>query len=329
MDLRFCQVFGCFVGVLVFGCQQKSGPVQLISYLAKPDSPPGQNKPPKPDRDADVSVDIRNIASGETLMGTVLVIAEVDGTFDSVVLEANGASVVMEQVGTTNRYQTNWITAGTDEYTLSVNAKSEDNVVGSDSVAVTVVDTYQAELFFEIDYLAENMPTEDVLNYITGYWNSRAIDVTLHLDDPVADPTSDGVISDSDFWYLENQYNNDELAVDGDDRAYGDLYSGKFTLMEKWILIGSSASSSNVGGSTWVLNDGSAGNYIFIADSRIDQWEATNTIPDNGGEVTVLCHEMGHSIGILITRGPKEKYDSDRYSVMSTMTLENSKYMAG
>lgn len=310
----------------VFAEPQKSKAMKTISYLAKPDSPPGLTKPPKPDKDAGVSVDIRNIASGETLMGTVLVVAEVEGTFDSVVFEANGVSGIMEQIGATNRYQLEWVTDGVGDYALSVIAKNGDNIVGSDSITVNVVDTYQSELYFEIDYLPSNMPTQAVLNYITGYWNSRAIDVTLHLDDPVVDPTNDGIISDSDFWALEKQYNDVEVV---NDQAGGVLNDGKFNLMEKWMLIGSSSSSSSVGGSTWVLNDGSAGNYIFIADSMIDSWEATNDISADGGEVTVLCHEMGHSIGILVTRGKSEKYDSDRFSVMSTMTLENSKYMAG
>jgi len=300
--------------------------IQVGTSLAKPDSPPGLTKPPKPGKNAGASVDIRNIASGETLMGTVLIIAEVEGEFDSVEFEASGVSKTMEQVGTTNRYQTSWTAGAVGGETLTVNAKTGENVVSSDSVTVNVVDTYQAVLFFEIDYLAGHEPTDDVINYIRGYWNSRAIDVTLKLDDAVADPTLDGVISDSDFWNLELNYNDAEIV---DDRAGGVLNNGKFTLMEKWMLCGSFASSSSLGGSTWVLNDGSAGNYIFIADSMIDNWETEYGIPDDGGEVTVLCHEMGHSIGILVTRGPKEKYDPDRYSVMSTMTLENSKYMAG
>lgn len=326
----FLAIFIISLVTPVFAAPQKSDSIKVISYLAKPDSPPGQSKP-KPDKDAGASVDIRNIASGETLMGPVLVIAEVEGEFDTVVYQIDsGIEVPMFNVIDTNRYQANWDTTGLSvSHTISVNAKNEQgDVVGSDSADVTVVDTIQAVLFFEIDYLVGNMPTDAVLNYITGYWNSRAIDVTLKLDDTVDDPTPDGIISDSDFWSLESKYNDDEEAVEGDDRAYGVLNDGKFTLKEKWMLIGSYASSSNVGGSTWVLRDGSAGNYIFIADSMIDSWEQTNEIPDNGGEVTVLCHEMGHSIGILVTRGRRERYDPDRYSVMSTMTLENSKYMA-
>ena len=320
-----CVIFIVTMVIPVFAVPSES-PTQVKSYFAKPASPPGLTKPPKPNNDAVASVDIRNIASGETLMGQVLVIAEVKGDFDSVVLEANDISEEMTQVGTTSRYQITWTAGSVGGETLTVNALTGENVVGSDSVTVNVVNTYQAVLLFEIDYLAGHAPTSAVISYITGYWNSRAIDVTLKLDDVVADPTPDGIINDSDFWNLESNYNDIEMV---DDRAGGDLYNGKFDLMEKWILYGSWASSSNLGGSTWVLNDGSAGNYILIADSMIDSWEAGIGIADDGGEVTVLSHEMGHSIGVLVTRGRKEKYDPDIFSVMSTMTPENSKYMSG
>ena len=103
----FCVIFIVATVMPVFAAPTEDT-TRVNSYLAKPDSPPGLTKPPKPDKNA-VSVDIRNIASGETLMGTVLVIAEVEGDFETVVLEVNGVSDVMEQVGATNRYQTSWV----------------------------------------------------------------------------------------------------------------------------------------------------------------------------------------------------------------------------
>ena len=49
----------------------------------------------------------------------------------------------------------------------------------------------------------------------------------------------------------------------------------------------------------------------------------------DNGEVIVACHELGHSIGILQLKGQSEKYDPDRYSIMSTMNPENALYMEG
>ena len=73
--------------------------------------------------------------------------------------------------------------------------------------------------------------------------------------------------------------------------------------------------------------DALAGNYVFIADSMIDQWEASSGMSMDNGEFIVTCHELGHSIGILQLRGQSEKYDPDRYSIMSTMNIENALYM--
>ena len=72
-----------------------------------------------------------------------------------------------------------------------------------------------------------------------------------------------------------------------------------------------------------------AGNYVFIADAMIDQWEASNGMTMDNGEVIITCHELGHSIGILQLKGQPEKYDPDRYSIMSTMNIENALCMEG
>ena len=300
-----------------------SGPVRVESYLAPKDKPP---KPPTPDRPTKTSVDIRNIPSGETVYSSVLIIAEVKGTFDEVVFQVDGGlEVPMGQVGSTERYEVTWETGGiaTAGHTLTVNAKSSGSVVASDSVDVTVVTGYQWELYYEIDYITSNPPEQSVLEYQISYWAGHAIKVSYKVDQGIEDPNGDGIITSTEFWQLEVIYN------DGDDNAGGNPNNGKYTLKEKWMLYGSQDSDPDVGGYTWVLGDGSAGNYIFIADSMIDTWESDYSIPNDGGEVTVVCHETGHSIGILVTRGPREKYDSDNYSVMSMMRLENAKYMAG
>jgi hypothetical protein len=163
-----------------------------------------------------------------------------------------------------------------------------------------------------------------------NYWKGFAIRVTFRVDDVVTDPTpGDGKITDSDFWSIENN-NNDVWMYD--DRAHGSSASGKYTLREKWMLYGTWAPSSTTGGYTYITKSGSdvlGGNYIFIADSMIDNWEATNAIPSEGGEETVVLHEAGHSIGIAkLSSTYTEVYDSDYYSVMSRMRMENAKYMA-
>jgi len=96
------------------------------------------------------------------------------------------------------------------------------------------------------------------------------------------------------------------------------------------MLYGTWDQDSSVGGYTYVAfigRDLVAGNYIFIADAMIYAWEASNSIPSNGGEVIVTCHEAGHSIGIAVLRGTSEKYDPDAYSIMSYMRLQNAKDM--
>jgi hypothetical protein len=173
-------------------------------------------------------------------------------------------------------------------------------------------------------------PPASVGAYLQNYWKGFAIQVTFKLDDVVADPTpSDGTITDSDFWNIENNYND---VWKYDDRAQGSPATGKYTLREKWMLYGTWASSSTTGGYTYITRSGSdvpAGNYIFIADSMIDNWEATNAVPNEGGEAIVVCHEAGHSIGICkLSATYTEVYDSDYYSVMSNMRMQNARNMA-
>ena len=96
------------------------------------------------------------------------------------------------------------------------------------------------------------------------------------------------------------------------------------------MLWGTWDENTNVGGYTYVVidkKDALSGNYVFIADAMIDDWEAENSMYADNGEVIVTCHELGHSIGILQLRGQSEKYDPDSYSIMSTMNVENALYM--
>jgi hypothetical protein len=295
---------------------------RVYSYL------PLEGKPSaKPGKPVKTSVSIRNIPSGDTVYSQVLVIAQAAGTFDSVVYQIDsGPEVEMAKVGSTDRYQDTWDTTGlSGPHTLTVKAKSGTNVVASDSVSVTVVDSYQWEVHYEIDYMQGHEPEQAVLGYLVNYWKGHAINVTYSVDELVSDPTpADGYISDSDFWTLEKEYNQ------GSDNVT--QYGPQYTLKEKWMLYGTWDVNSNVGGYTYVAFSGKdliGGNYIFIADAMIDNWETINDIPSDGGEVIVTCHEAGHSTGIAVIRGISEKYDPDAYSIMSYMRLQNAKDMAG
>jgi hypothetical protein len=296
--------------------------VRADSYLTLP------NKSSKPGKPTMTGVNIRNIPSGDTVYSSVLLIAQATGTFVKVTYQVEGyPEREMNIVDSTDRYQGTWDTTGlSGVHTLTVRAKDgSGKVLASDSVAVTVVSSYQYELYYEIDFIAGHKPSQAVLDYMVSYWKGHAIQVTYRIDNQVSDPTpSDGYISSSDFWAIENQYN------DGADNSA--LYGLQYTLKEKWMLYGTWDENSNVGGYTYVAFIGKnlvAGNYIFIADAMIDAWEASKSIPNDGGEVIVVCHEAGHSIGIAVLQGFSEKYDSDIYSVMSYMRLENAKSMAG
>ncbi|MCJ7719498.1 zinc-dependent metalloprotease [Candidatus Bathyarchaeota archaeon] len=277
----------------------------------------------KPGKPATTSVSIRNIASGDTVYSQVLIIAQAAGTFDLVKYQIDsGEETSMARVDSTDRYQATWDTTGlSDGHTLTVKAKSGESIVASASVSVTVVSSYQWEVYYEIDYMIGHEPSTLVLDYMVNYWKGHAIKVTYLIDNVVFDPTpTDGYISSADFWTIENQYN---YGADNSQNGYA------YTSNEKWMLYGTKDSNSNVGGYTYVGLIGKdlvAGNYIFIADAMIDAWEGS-IIPSDGGEVIATCHEAGHSIGIAVLRGTSEKYDPDAYSIMSYMRLQNAKDM--
>jgi hypothetical protein len=298
--------------------------VRADSYLTLP------NKSSKPGKPTTTGVNIRNIPSGDTVYSSVIIIAQATGTFSSVAYQIDrGPDISMAPISSTDRYQASWATTGlSGVHTLTVKAKSSGNVLASDSVTVNVVDSYRWELYYEIDYIEGHKPSQTVLDYMQDYWKGHGIQVTYLIDDVVSDPTpSDGYISSNDFWNIENEHNDVWMF---DDRSFGGD-SPKYTLKEKWMLYGTQDQNSNVGGYTYVAFSGRdlvAGNYIFIADEMIDAWELSSSIPSDGGEAIVVCHEAGHSIGIAVIRGFSEKYDPDIYSVMSYMRLENAKSMA-
>lgn len=279
----------------------------------------------KPDK-SETSVNILNIPDGETVKGTVTVIVEAKGEFETV--ELQGAPMSSVEYG--NRYYATWTAPSTEPASIVVEAKDAGgNIVASDTVTVTAVSEHLWEVYIEVDYIEGHIPNTVVLDYLVSYWSGFAIKVEYKIDDSI---TYDNIVTSAEFWALESEYNNalwyDDQAQDEDD-VDGDGYDGEYLSKEKWMLWGTWDENANVGGYTYVVidkKDALAGNYIFIADAMIDNWEGDSMTMDNG-EVIVACHELGHSIGILQLRGQSEKYDPDRYSIMSTMNIENALYM--
>jgi len=279
------------------------------------------------------TVNIRNINNKEYVYSNLLIIASVTGFFSKVYYQIDsGAKYPMTKVGTTNRFQAVWntLTATAAPHTLWVKAVNLLGMtVGSAYVYVTVVRSFRYRLYYEIDYMSGHYPPASVLNYMKAYWQGHATQVTFRVDDLVTDPTpADGKITTSDFWKIEKAKNDVWMY---DDRSFGGV-SKKFTLKEKWMLYGTYADSPTTGGYCYIVRSGSdvlAGNYIFIADSMLDKWEYANGVPYDGAEEVVVMHEAGHSIGIAkLSATYTEVYDSDYYSVMALIRVQNAKYMA-
>lgn len=193
-------------------------------------------------------------------------------------------------------------------------------------------------LDIEIDYMEGHEPTNEVLDYVVGYYAARGIEVTFYADgylggDEISEEVplvlegkwnaSDG-ISDEEFEAIEAVYNDN-------DYGYFDNW--------KWVLFGTTVyGEPNVIGHIHVsfaqINpkkaDVLAGNYILIADETADEWATTTTL-EIGAEATVLMHEIGHSIGIgkvewNVFNGWVEVYDRDTYGVMSYLNVNNAGY---
>ncbi len=189
-------------------------------------------------------------------------------------------------------------------------------------------DTTTYMLNIEIDYMDGHEPTPEALDYIVGYYAARGIEVTFHADGYPDEETytisqevpitsknwdaSDG-ISDGEFAFIEDEFNDNDF-------GYFDNW--------KWILFGTTVEGEpNVVGYAWTASsrkDLLAGNYIFIADEAADNWATTEPLVI-GAEVTVLMHEIGHSIGIgKLHPLFGERYDSDTGSVMSYLSVDNA-----
>jgi len=175
-------------------------------------------------------------------------------------------------------------------------------------------------LFFEIDCLPGNIPTQSVLNYIEAYFLERMIRLTFFLDDSISlegltvlgisDEDYSNGINDTEFWKINEAYN------DHKDSYYSDW---------KWILFGNLLEDDRdtFGQTSTVSGIGGirAGNYIFIAKENADNYTGeTSTIEDFEVEAVILMHEIGHSMGILkVDSYGNEVYDRDSSSVMSRL----------
>lgn len=201
------------------------------------------------------------------------------------------------------------------------------------------------ELFIEIDYLEDHTPSSIVLDFIVSYYGERGITVTFLLDEITADnlyglpvDITDG-ISNSEYWIIEGNFNNDiDKAQDGIDTD-GDGYDEEFFLKDKWVLYGNTVEDQQeiMGYALTLVSmrnpkkvDVLAGNYIYVADESADDWALDHGIDDYGAEAVVLMHELGHSIGIGITEYNRwtgifvEIYDPDTSSVMSILNEDNA-----
>jgi hypothetical protein len=286
---------------------------------------------PKKNGEEEPTVSIAYPADGDTLLAGIHAIdvkAAGEEITVKVIIDGVVNDITNEKSGDYYVYYPWEITSG--EYTITITAEVTDknNNVVTDSISVNVVETVEVsyELVIEVDYIVGHKPTDEALNYIETYYSARGISVAFEIDDPIQYINAYSTISDSEFWALEAEYNDvirfDDQAQDGfnADNENGDY---EYTLKEKWVLFGTvvEGSTSTIGYCYIKIEnkDLVAGNYIFIADSQVDNM---------GEEATVLMHELGHSIGIakVNVRGRRlsEIYDENPFSVMSYMSTDNA-----
>jgi len=284
------------------------------------------------------TVEILSPADAATVSGIITISASATDNVEVKTVEYRidtGTWIKMSYVGDST-YEAEWDTTTVYDggHTITVKATDTSNNAGEDSVTVTTDNgitppppTMEYELFIEIDYMEGHKPTDTVLAYIQSYYYERGISVTFYVNDTVPyDPS----VTDAEFWAVEAKYNNM-----GDDPAGGNPNAGVYFSKWKWVLYGTTVEGApNVVGYTYVViarvgwtYDLLAGNYIFIADKTADDWAVKNLGEGKefGAEAVVLMHEMGHSIGIaVLSRLGAEVYDSDTYSVMSYLNVNNA-----
>jgi hypothetical protein len=296
-------------------CQSKYTVEEARAKISRPASKPAPS----------VTVNIRSPGQSENLLQTktVNIIAEVTGTFSNVKykIDSSGTEYLMTRWKTTSRYTASWtVTQSAGSHRVYVTAYgSTGKSVSSSYTTISIVTSYEAEIWYEIDYITGHAPTTAMLNYWVSYWDSRAIIAHPVLDDEITN-TKYTQLTTSLFWEVEKLYNDDLSQAPGDDRAYGNVNNGNPFLQEKWMLWGAYWYQANIGGFCYVWasgNDGLAGNYIYINDGGLADWEASYGLTNAGGRIVALMHEAGHSIGVIKYSGRSEYYDPDYYSVMA------------
>ena len=193
-------------------------------------------------------------------------------------------------------------------YTVTLTVTDDEGA--TDQISKDIfIHSFEWALFVEIDYMAGHEPSDSVMTYIEDYYRRNGINLVIHMDDEVTDPTpEDGKITENDFWQIENLWNDVWWE---DDRALGNILNAKYHLKEKWVLFGTVdgiPGHEDWHGYTflptprWPGISDTGGNYIFIADQYNDEvasrvgWE---TVTEEEIEKVALMHELGHSIGIL------------------------------
>jgi hypothetical protein len=280
---------------------------------------------PKKNEEEVPTVSIAYPSDGDTLLAGIYAI-DVKATGEEItvkiIVDGDVTDITNEKSGDYYVYYP-WDVTSLGEYTITAEVTDKNDNVVTDSISVNVVESVEVsyEIIIEIDYIEGHYPTQEALDYIEAYYSAREINVAFTISDLI--PNTYGSISDTEFWALEAKYNDgndnsdDGIDFDGVDGDY------EYTLKEKWVLFGTSVegSPSTIGYCYIKIEnkDLVAGNYIFIADSQVDTM---------GEEVTVLMHELGHSIGIakVRVRGRRisEIYDENPFSVMSYMSTDNA-----
>lgn len=286
--------------------------------------------------------DIRSPGDGEkirrfTTVDIIAQIPEVSGEVPFVTFQIDdGDFQEMYRHESSDRYCANWfVIESAGDHTITVKAYY-DTITFKGDTSVRVVSGYVAELWFEIDYMEGFEPSLFILGYWMSYWDSRAINAHIILDDEVPHTyrlyTMDEQIPDDNptsFWYYESHYNDPHPHDDPDDP------NCCFTPY-KWVLFADHGPNDNTGGRTYKFehNAGSgsgddifAGNYLAVFSGRIEEKYGT----DASGMITaVTMHEAGHSVGVfvgrIVTQEPEdyihEVYDSDIFSVMAQGSFE-------
>lgn len=298
--------------------------------------------------DSNTMVEIQNVGqndptpdANEIVDDSFTLIVKATGTFTSVKCYYNGLTKTMTRIGRTDHYKYAISNAPEGVMRIDVKLFNDEIEVASDYSYVTVDTSYRYDLLLEIDCLEGYYPSSGVLSYLILIYRERGINVTYVISNTtIQDPNpSDGYLSHEEFWQIEAQYNN---KIWKDDRAYGNKISGKYDLNEKYVLYANYFYDPTDADSHIYLYKGcieqdplaaaddKLGNYIRIYQGACEHYENEMNIASNGAEITALCHEVGHSLGIFVSYpSGTEKYDSDWYSIMSTVKIEGAVMMNG